>query len=397
MQMMKKVISVVLAVIMIASVFAFSSFAGAPAPTGDYKISMAYELVDATTGNPITSVEPGQTVKLLVYTNASTDNDAMSSFYHSIYYDANVYTFVNNSQEWLGVANWIDASLSSCEYWSADNNTGTYAKESALWTEEEKADEPNWVSFLYIMGVQDLSKQPYYVKENSDKPMYSLTFKVSTEAEPGTPANFGCPASVNCDNGKRPASYNYTKTAAAKTVAQGVYEPSPKLEITVGTQEVVKSIVEYSKTQIRFHGIGKDSPASAYQNDFDVRTVARITEENFQATFDANDEVAATMIEEAGFVYASKSKVEKMDLDKAKSVAEGGSVTYYKKVPVQYMQHANGEYIFTCLITNVGDVNRYSGISCLGYVKDTEGNYYYFDGVQEVSYEALFEQYFPKA
>ena len=394
MQTMKKVISVVLAVIMIASVFVFSSSAaGAAAPSGDYKISMAYELVDES-GKTITSVEPGQTVKLYVYTNSSTANDLMSTFYHSIYFDKDIYSYVG--VEWMGLADWIDTSLTKINHFSETNTSTNFTKSKALWTEEEMAAEPKWDSFVYVPGVQKSGATPYTVQENADKPMYALIFKVSTEAQIGASANMGCPASVNWD-GKR-ASYNYTKTAATGNPTNGWWEPSPKLELTVGTQEVVKSIVEYSKTQIRFHGISsKDSPASAYQYKFDVRTVARITEENFQATFDADDATAATMIAEAGFVYAVQTKVPTMDLEKAKSVAEGGSVSNYKKVPVQYMQHANGEYIFTCLITDIGDVDRNNGINCLGYVKDTEGKYYYFDGVQEVNYEDLFEQYFPKA
>ena len=398
MQTMKKVISVVLAVIMVASVFVFSSSAaGAAAPSGDYKISMGYELVDES-GKPITSVEPGQIVKLYVYLNSSSDNDEMTGFYHSIYFDDSIYTFVEGSEEWLGISKWIDKNASSAEYWWEGNTTGgAYTNQSALWTEEEKADEPNWDSFIYVMGAQNTNDgDPYTVKENADEPMYSLTFKVSTEASIGASANFGCPASLNCTSGKKPKSYNYTKTKSAPNIAAGVFEPSPKLEISVASAET--PFVEYSKTQIRFHGItAKDSPASAYKDAFDVRTVARISEENFQAKFAADDETAATMIAEAGFVYAVKSKVPTMDYAKAQEVAEGGSANYYEKVPVQYMQHANGEYIFTCLITDIDDAFNTDGISCIAYVKGTDGTYYYLNGVKVVNYADLFELHFPKA
>lgn len=157
--------------------------------------------------------------------------------------------------------------------------------------------------------------------------------------------------------------------------------------VTVGSAAEA-SILQYSKAQIRFRGIGEDG--GTYANEFDVRTIAKISQDDFLATFES-EENAIAKISDIGFVYAATSKVENFDLDTAKAVAEGGSATNYVKKPVTRIQHtADGaDYIFTCLIENIADADKTDGVSCLAYVC-YDGEYIYFDAAATVSYAELY-------
>ena len=169
---------------------------------------------------------------------------------------------------------------------------------------------------------------------------------------------------------------------------------NPKMFSTVDGTVVVPaaatSILKYSKSQIRFKGITATSGPSTYQGTFDVRTVAKISQADFLATF-TSEENAKAKITDFGFVYAAKSKVASFDLATAKAVAEGTPATGYVKAPVTYMQHtADGaDYIFTCLITPIPDADKTDGVNCLAYVC-FDGNYIYFDAAESVDYSTLY-------
>lgn len=396
MQMMKKVISVVLAVIMIASVFAFSSSAGAPAPSGTYKVTMSYELVDES-GNEIHAVTPGSTVTLNVYANSSTDNDKLYGFMHSIYFDEDIYTFIPDSLTWLGVTNWVDKANSDAVLQNATVGDNVYTNSKALWTDAEKADEPKWVSFIQVTGVEDIDATDYLVKENANSPMYSLKLKVNENAEIGESANIGCPASVNYYNRK---TYCYTRTIATGTIGAGEVEPVQKWTVTVGSE--APSIVKYSATQIRFQGVSTKEDVPAYLEKgekalFDIRTVATIDEAAFQEKF-GNDGEAVNNITDIGFIYAPLKGTEFNfeEAVKAAETLEGDKATdgtYTKKV-VTYIQHKEGSpYTFTCLVKDIAntDANKADGLYVIGYVADADGVYYTFDAATTVDYGAVYE------
>lgn len=156
-------------------------------------------------------------------------------------------------------------------------------------------------------------------------------------------------------------------------------------------------ILRYSKAQIRFRGIGADKLTAKYAHEFDIRTVAKITEKDFLDTF-TSEENAKEKISDCGFVYAAMSKVKDFDIDTAKAVAEGGEAANYVKKSVSYMQHAgNGEdYIFTCLISDIddNDANKQDGINCLAFVC-FDSKYYYFATTATVSFNKLYTTYMP--
>lgn len=139
----------------------------------------------------------------------------------------------------------------------------------------------------------------------------------------------------------------------------------------------------YAKTtQIRFNG-----PVDGDYAPFDVRTRAAMTAEDF-AAFCGSDAEAVNNIEEVGFVYAAQSVVADFDKATAEAVIAGGEATGYLKVPVEHIQKANGEYIWTCLITGP---DYDDGVNALGYIK-VGGKTYVFDGnVTSTSFSALYD------
>lgn len=172
------------------------------------------------------------------------------------------------------------------------------------------------------------------------------------------------------------------------------------LTVTVGAA-TAESIIKNGGNQIRFRGVGIDGNFSAYQNKFDVRTVAKISAADFKAKFGATDAEALEKIKDIGFVFAPMSETFEMDAaialakkDTTGQVSEG----IYTKKPCKYIGHEsdNADYIFTCIVENIEDTtaNRANGFTCLAYACDVDGNYYFFDAAATADYQALFTAHF---
>ncbi len=201
---------------------------------------------------------------------------------------------------------------------------------------------------------------------------------------PNSVTNIGGNAFYNCDN---LTIYGYSGSYA-ETYANENSIPFVAL----------KSIVQFDKSQIRFRGVGADKDFSNYKDTFDVRTVAKISQEDFRNTF-GTDEEALKNITDIGFIYAAEKNVATFDLETAKAVAEGkGTDKNYIKKSVNYIQHAGdgADYVFTCLITDVPDTDREQKGYCYAYVC-CNGTYYYFDDVTVMDFNALYTTNKPQA
>lgn len=152
------------------------------------------------------------------------------------------------------------------------------------------------------------------------------------------------------------------------------------------------SFIKDGGAQIRFRGIGSTGTVADYKDEFDVRTVATISQDDFVANF-GTDENAIAKITDIGFVYATAANVPTFDLATAKAVAEGTASEGYVKKAVQSIQHAgDGEvYKFTCLIENIADADKEQTVNALAYVC-FDGTYYYFDAAATVDFAALYER-----
>lgn len=342
MQRTKKIISALLAIVMLVSVFSVNALAGAPAPTDGAKTIIAYELCDES-GNLITQVSPGQTVTLNVYFNASVANDQLVNFLNSVYFDGSVYEYIAGSVEWLGVAGWIDAANSQANALSQTNSNNIYTTSAGFWTAEEKAAHPNWTSFVYVTGVQLKGAATYLVQENADSPAYSLKFKVLDTAEAGANADFGCPASVNFNSRK---TYQSVRTVNTGTIGAGEIAATPVYTVSVAGGEVAGPVLTKANSQVKMTATSATTVADAFQ----FRVISSISSEDWNTYFANTGKADATenAITSVGFV-AYKGTA--FDLEAAKAVAQAGKDSGdYAYADTDYICYKDGAATFGCRI-----------------------------------------------
>lgn len=391
MQRTKKVISALLAVVMLISVFTCSVSAGAPTPSGSYKVIVSYEVVNAD-GNVVTTVAPGETVTVNVYSNSSVASDALTGLANSIYFDEDIYSYVEGSLTWLGLSSWVNASLSAATFMNSSTTDGAYTNSAKLWTEDEKTAQPNWDSFVYVMGTQLTSGSAYYVQENANSPMYSIKLKVADDAVVGKSADIGCPASVNFTNRK---TYQNIKTSNTAAIGTGEVEATPTVALTVATPAPAYELaITPLKNQIRYN---KNDDGSF--KEINVRARASINAAELQELLGvtSNDDIKKAIVD-AGFVFGAD-----IDAATAKTVVNGTTVDGYEKKPVEYIQNTGSAYVYTCLVNDITDdkIVEASNFECIAYIVLNIGgtNYdFYFtnDEVVAVSpldmYKATYEK-----
>lgn len=379
MQRTKKIISALLAIVMLVSVFSVNALAGAPAPTDGAKTIIAYELCDES-GNLITQVSPGQTVTLNVYFNASVANDQLVNFLNSVYFDGSVYEYIAGSVEWLGVAGWIDAANSQANALSQTNSNNIYTTSAGFWTAEEKAAHPNWTSFVYVTGVQLKGAATYLVQENADSPAYSLKFKVLDTAEAGANADFGCPASVNFNSRK---TYQSVRTVNTGTIGAGEIAATPVYTVSVAGGEVAGPVLTKASSQVKMTATSANTVADAFQ----FRVISSISAADWDAYFANTGKAGATAnaITNVGFV-AYKGTTG-FNLDTAKAAVAGTAADGYQVATTDYIQHADGtDAKFGCRI-DITSAETRSDVTYVAFAQYVDAS----GAAQVVFYDASYE------
>lgn len=379
MQRTKKIISALLAIVMLVSVFSVNALAGAPAPTDGAKTIIAYELCDES-GNLITQVSPGQTVTLNVYFNASVANDQLVNFLNSVYFDGSVYEYIAGSVEWLGVAGWIDAANSQANALSQTNSNNIYKTSAGFWTAEEKAAHPNWTSFVYVTGVQLKGAATYLVQENADSPAYSLKFKVLDTAEAGANADFGCPASVNFNSRK---TYQSVRTVNTGTIGAGEIAATPVYTVSVAGGEVAGPVLTKASSQVKMTATSASTVADAFQ----FRVISSISAADWDTYFANTGKADATAnaITSVGFV-AYKGTTG-FNLDTAKAAVAGTVADGYQVETTDYIQHADGaDAKFGCRI-DITSAETRSDVTYVAFAQYLDAS----GAAQVVFYDASYE------
>ncbi len=393
MQKAKKIFSVLLAVIMLATTFTCFASAGAPAPTGSYMVSIAYEVCHAD-GTVATTVTRGETVTVNVYANSATTNDALQALVNSIYFDESVYTYVEGSIEYIGIADWVDAEHSTQTLYNSSNATVTVNKNSiAAWTDDEKAAHPGWTSFVYCVIAKLYSGSDYYVQENANTPMYSIKLLVKDDAAVNGDASVGCPASVYFI--KRGQAYNFVRTTATGAItnaSKATDSSANEFTTTVGSaaKEYETSIVSFWKDQIKMEN---DEYTS-----FSIRHLAQIEASVWESTFGTDedkDSEGKKNITDIGFIF---QKGDGFDKDAAANWLEAGATDdSFTKAGVNFVSTGmkDGYYVFSCTITGVDDPD--AALSSLGYVVWVDDantpHYSYFENVETETFRDLYDRY----
>ena len=147
-------------------------------------------------------------------------------------------------------------------------------------------------------------------------------------------------------------------------------------------------------SQIRF---GENEDGS-YAHTFDIRTRAKILDEDFQRFVGETNEIAVKNIKKVGFVYSINP--ESFVIDDAKAVAKGSEITGYTDAPVNYIQDADGYYMFTCTVINIPDSATTQTLVSFAYICveiDGVEKWYFMDSQAEADFDSLYTTYIPMA
>ena len=179
--------------------------------------------------------------------------------------------------------------------------------------------------------------------------------------------------------------YDPDDTIDSLTAGQGV-----KGDVTVNNATIkltTPSPVYKKSSQIRYNSAETNGEGSA---NFDVRTRAAMTAADFAKYCTYNAETKETNITKVGFVYADSSVG--LTLDNAAKVIGGTAVAGYVDVPVEHIQLKDGEYIWTCLIT---DADYNDAVDSVGYIV-AGGKTFYFDAVSATDFSELYDTWSSK-
>lgn len=186
---------------------------------------------------------------------------------------------------------------------------------------------------------------------------------------------------------------------------KGYYESAAKYKATRASMNIVSNavvgagepVVEPSIVnplrdgQIRFHKNG-----TVYAGSFDVRALAVISGADFDATF-TDIATAKTMISEIGFVFAQGANVTAPSMDAVKALVENGTTAAgYTKKTVNYISTSvdEGNYVFSCIATDIPDAEKNNSLVAVGYIAytvDGETVYAYYPAAQTISFADLFD------
>lgn len=152
----------------------------------------------------------------------------------------------------------------------------------------------------------------------------------------------------------------------------------------------LENILSSMSSQIRFTA----NDDGSYANMFDIRTRAKISDEDFKTHIADTNEEAINKISKVGFVYTLGSN--DFSADDARKVAQGEAVSGYTDAPVNYIQDADGYYMFTCLVTDIPTTDMQENLTAFAYicVNDT---WYFFDAEVTANFNSLHSTYYPQA
>ncbi len=377
MQNFKKCISVLLAVVMLASIFAFSTSAGVPEldASASQNIAMALE-VEHADGTAATTVEAGETITVKVYVTAKDAEARIAGGAITIFWNSDVYTFVSRE--------FGPASIGEDSLYDVSNTSKAYTTTTSKMTTEEKAYGWNIAGNFQITNVAGTNNtNATLIKANAATPFLTVVLKVNDGVATGTKAPIGIPETSVAPNNNTRANYTYiqTYTAASSTVTHNKTKASYVLDtvataLEVGTAAAPEVALKFSdwKNQIRF-----DKTADGkYANTFDGRMLVSI--DNLAAVIGGEVNLAniQAKIKEIGFLYAKNGAI---NADTALAQIKGGAATYSVATGGGYISTGfdGKDYVVAGIIHNIPDADKTTAVSGAVYaIYDSNG-----DGVDE--------------
>lgn len=192
----------------------------------------------------------------------------------------------------------------------------------------------------------------------------------------------------------------FVSNAAYKATVPSFNIVSNAVVEEAGPEFPAESIVNPLKGQIRFHAENGE-----YAGSYDVRALAKITGDDFAATF-TDEATAKEMIKEVGFVFAAGSNVAAPSAADVMSVVESGAtVNGLTKKTVNFISRnadifGSGNYGFSCVVTDMTDDDYDNSLVAVGYIAyEVDGvmTYAYYPAAQTVSFAELFDAHYDSA
>ena len=132
----------------------------------------------------------------------------------------------------------------------------------------------------------------------------------------------------------------------------------------------------------------------SYAGTFDVRTRVMISDEDFAKFVGTNNKEAIENIDKVGFIYTVNGA--NFSSEAAQAVAQGETVPGYVDAPVQYIQDADGYYMFTCLVTDIPDQDKEYVLTAYAYIC-VNGDWYFSEVPMDADFNNLYSIYYPVA
>lgn len=344
--MRRKVLSVIMAVVMMISCFALMASAYTYSPsltTGEVKISAT---ADKTT------VSPGDTVKITMTIDPGSKTD-WAAFGNTIVYNGEQLTPVGSKitefRTWEG-----DCAASFANPNAAGNmNFDTAKMLKAQMTEEELA---YFNKGIMILGSATSSAKRWAPKAGEAYLSFKMT--VSDSVKPGDEiwvgthnATFVRGTTYFALGSKRMANTEYDLT-------------NSMVKLTVAGAEPSYSVAKY-KTQAKFTGDKTTAPDDLFQ----FRLTSVITAADF-AAMNSN----GNKIKSVGFIAANTGAADAAD---AKAAVEKGTAlpSAWKAASTDYVSQADAssDAYFGAIVKNISHASQATDIDCIAYVCYNDG------------------------
>lgn len=342
MQKFRKTLCAFLSVVMLISVFSIAVNAGVDPidSTASQNIGIKLE-VEHADGTEATTVTPGETVTVNVYVTAKEDDARIAGGMLFIFWDSNIYTYVEGSRTW-GLS-----SIDPLALYEINNTSTPYTNTVSNFTEEEKAYGWNIAGNFQVSNSAGTNNtNATLIKENDANPFMSIQLKVSDSVLPGTSAPIGIPTTAIAPKNTTRMNYTYiqTWTDQSATVvhnkAKSYYVMDAiRDDITVASDEPVVTGPVVTKTQAEVKmTLNEDKTAVDYAAaPFQFRVISSISEDDWNTYFNGD----GSNIESVGFVAYKGDGA--FDMETAKSVAMGGSAADYQAAKTDYIQKVDGQ------------------------------------------------------
>lgn len=442
----KKLLSLLLAVAMLASVFTVMSSAAAfitgPETEGYINIKYSVEKADSVPANTAAGSEAYTADNIYAVSVWAKCNHAIDTFNAPIHFDKTLFAPITLVAEGLtfpvgaelGVDTYYtdmegDSTLYAIEMGDYMNNTGMYKASGATATTKALAkciglgnpnsesvgltaqyvtpDHPNYVRWneglpantgivFAQLDVSVTTKAAYLntVSGITHSTDYVRMFTIYFETLPGVTdadvvgAEFGC--YTDTCFGVDGTTDEYLSYYTSESTA---IHANPTKNVVGNATIVETSILNPLKNQIKF-GVNEDGTSDG---TFDYRMLAVITGADFAATFTDVD-TAKGMIKEMGYVHAITDDGSVIDMATARGVVNGTAAEGYTLTKVNYLSTSisEGNYVMSLFIDNIPAADKDNTVSAIAYIKTADAIYFY-PVVASAQFSGLYNTYYSQA